>query len=725
MGVGAQGVAGNLQVNAYGSRGARCQIISRAFVGDDLVAKVRCRVQELLIDSRFSIDFVRASSFDDGVDYAYLEGGGPASVMRAYHSSMSAVGSVRRLGVGNYLVSFEGNIASAGTAAVTSIGSRGESCVVSGWWSIPGSGVSVGVRCFDIGGRGVAQPSDTLFSLRYQAARRTDVSVALAYATADRSIESEYVPDDRVAYGGGGLVRAFRYGVGSYAIDLPGVVATRAVPVVTAVEDVAAACNPTGWLPSGHGTRVFVRCVNAAGSPMDTRYTVSYRNGPTQYRVFREQSSGVPLAVSRWDGVLSTRRPTGSLVDVPVRSGRRVWWDRWYRNGDGSLSKLVVDLHRDVRGVLTLRSDGTTHLGIDLDGDGIDDLVESSFANGEHLIVVSESQGVASLQAWMNGQNPLCNGAGPDRLTTDDVTAGMMPGCTLQSMVDFAGGFDPRDGGARRTGGSITDPLDLMCEAVSSRDPRFGGVNRWNGDELTPLQVVGTWLLGQSEQEPIVASTGEIITEVLNNGFDGVEDGAAERLARAVTAPVWVAPALLVAYMAETLRNDPLGLGGLRNAVQTAQGKEGKNEQGETQSDTTAETPRSSDTAGGVSTDGSTTERPDRESYVSSLLASACESRRNNVRGRDQWRSAMAPKCDDPTAFGGRANCWSLETVERVDAMAAPQRGAQCGRDGVVGGRCLHETTAEAFSRFMRDVAPLIEVKDLCDPIVCNPMYLR
>jgi hypothetical protein len=66
--------------------------------------------------------------------------------------------------------------------------------------------------------------------------------------------------------------------VGLYSVYLPGLGATAGTVQVTAYGSDGAYCKTGSWGPDGTRQRVKVRCFSAAGTPADSRFTLSYTN---------------------------------------------------------------------------------------------------------------------------------------------------------------------------------------------------------------------------------------------------------------------------------------------------------------------------------------------------------------------------------------------------------------------------------------------------------------
>lgn len=203
-------------------------------------------------------------------------------VSRYAHNSTGGDVRVDRAGPGTYTVTFEGAAPAlsgekgrGGVVHAVAYGARSKAiCTVARWgpaiWS-KSSALFVDVRCFDPAGK----PADTRFVANF-----TNVAVAgkgrLTYFWTDRAVPDgerrlthPYQYDSR-----GGPISYERLGVGRYRFSIPpGPVDLRSTfPMVhvTAYHAGAVHCQ-VGWPDSRE-----VRCVDASGDPVDSRFTLTY-----------------------------------------------------------------------------------------------------------------------------------------------------------------------------------------------------------------------------------------------------------------------------------------------------------------------------------------------------------------------------------------------------------------------------------------------------------------
>lgn len=683
-------LGGNVQVNAYGA-GARCQIASWYPSGSDLLANVRCHRGTAAADSAFSIGFVRADLDAGSRGLSYLFGGSrSASVYlpASYQDDPTGRHTVSRFSPGNYVASLATTHGPNGHVAVTSYGTRGELCTVGGTWSASGR-VNVSVRCFSSAGT----PVDSLFTLRYEAATPT-TSDAWAFAYASRASDAIYAPPSAQSYARTGAPYARRLGVGFYAMDLPGVLPTRGIPLVSAYGSTPVACAPTSWWPNETGTTVYVRCANAGGAPVDARYSVGFRNAPVSYRVVGQESDRTPVLNQTWSGFLLEHDPrfVGRLEAIDLRTRLGTIRDSWFRMPDGSLSKIVVDRGRTPRGALNLRADGTTTLSVDLDGDRYVDIVETTQADGSWRVLAAEGDGVDAIASWLAGSSPLCTGVGPDGVVAEDVLHGYLPGCDLESAIDMAA--DVASWAPAYGNDGPIDPLDTMCAHLTNARPEgFDPGLRASDGQIT-------------------RATGDAVREILNNGFDGEPDSGAVVAARAIASPLVVGYVLLFAFYTDQL-TDLAVHGPLPSTSTETTTMMERTETEETQAEAPPEeTP--------VDPEGGDETRP-AEGDDSDAWERMCRGRRDNTRESERYRDALDARCDDPDAVGGTMVCDATNDPEIVDVLhPAVDATVGCDDGDPASSRgCEPETVAERL-RWMEQHQ--FEGLEICNPMVCQPL---
>jgi len=187
------------------------------------------------------------------------------------HNSTGGVNTVRRTGVGRYVVTLPNLGALGGTAHATAYGATSNSCQVTNWL-VAGAALNVGVRCYSTAGSFADTQFTASFTNRPPRAR-------LGYVWADMPTSAAYTPSTTYQWNStGGVNTTVRWGVGSYRVRLPGLGAASGHVQVTAYGDTAAGCKVIGWGPSGTAQNVNVRCHTLGGVPVDARYSLTYVN---------------------------------------------------------------------------------------------------------------------------------------------------------------------------------------------------------------------------------------------------------------------------------------------------------------------------------------------------------------------------------------------------------------------------------------------------------------
>jgi hypothetical protein len=163
-------------------------------------------------------------------------------------------------------------------------------------------------------------------------------------------------------------------GVGSYAVDFPGLATAGGNAQVTAFGSAAANCKVGGsrWRPMGTGTRLYVRCFTPAGAPVNARFSASFTAvnggsgntiafawadqasiaGPYQPKLaYQHNNRGGAISVTRWavGGYLVTMpdvfgaAPAGSVKVTAVGNGPNACKvQSWGPNFDSSAQQVWV-----------------------------------------------------------------------------------------------------------------------------------------------------------------------------------------------------------------------------------------------------------------------------------------------------------------------------------------------------------------------------------------------
>ncbi|MEU8264589.1 hypothetical protein AB0C02_28725 [Micromonospora sp. NPDC048999] len=214
--------------------------------------------------------------------YVWANSPSVASYVASGYERNSTDGTVQitRSSRGVYQVRFTGMAVSGGVAHARpyGVGNTGI-CTVSSW-SPSGSDELVGVRCFDASG----VPADSLFTASFT--NRTTSTGSLAYLWAnDPAARTPYVPSSAYSYDStGGTSRIYKQSTGLYMMYLGAVDAHYPVTQDNGVYEITAyGINPVRCEVYGENdewpTPIAVLCVDAKGTPVDARFSVTYAHG--------------------------------------------------------------------------------------------------------------------------------------------------------------------------------------------------------------------------------------------------------------------------------------------------------------------------------------------------------------------------------------------------------------------------------------------------------------
>ncbi|NJP31174.1 hypothetical protein [Micromonospora thermarum] len=182
---------------------------------------------------------------------------------------------VRRTGTGAYTVVLQGAATSGGVAHVVAYGGGPVHCTVAGWYRtlLGGEDLLIQVRCFAATGAAVDSRFVATFTNRRQIHQGR-----LAWFVTDQAVPSgvRTLPASYRYDSTGGEIRYERRATGHYKFSVnPHPASEYGEPYfpmthVTALGTSAVNCQ-ISWPDSWH-----VRCANAAGIPVDARFTVTY-----------------------------------------------------------------------------------------------------------------------------------------------------------------------------------------------------------------------------------------------------------------------------------------------------------------------------------------------------------------------------------------------------------------------------------------------------------------
>ncbi len=200
-------------------------------------------------------------------------------VLPASQSFNSTGGSVevRRIQTGRYSVVFHGAATAGGVAHAVAYGQGARTfCTVAGWGPGAGGVQRVNVHCFT----GVGGPADTRFTVHFTGGAALGGAAArFSYFWADepvpsgrRTLTHGYTFDST-----GGAIWYERISKGRYRFNLPPS-PTEVWPHFPAVQ-VTAYHNGPVHCQIAAPDRWEVRCVNSLGTPVDSRFVVTYARG--------------------------------------------------------------------------------------------------------------------------------------------------------------------------------------------------------------------------------------------------------------------------------------------------------------------------------------------------------------------------------------------------------------------------------------------------------------
>lgn len=276
---GIAGPGGVAHVSAYGSTDIRCKV--EGWGGTPLTVTVRCHKANGLPASSPYVLWFEGRSGTSTIPAAYLWADQPSAAsytpsITYQYNSAGVLNTVQRIGPGNYSAILPSLGAGAGgSVRVTAYGTGAEHCKVGGWVA-SGTGQAVNVRCFN-----GAQPVDARFTLTYtrnNVFKRTEGQVWADQPTAPGC----YTPDPYYQSNTYSRVNsACNTGAaGSHYVLYPELFASgaRSSALVTAYGSGPEYCKVQSWYDAGRNAQVNLRCFDAAGLPVSTRFTQAYVN---------------------------------------------------------------------------------------------------------------------------------------------------------------------------------------------------------------------------------------------------------------------------------------------------------------------------------------------------------------------------------------------------------------------------------------------------------------
>lgn len=219
---------------------------------------------------------VALPTFSDSVKgYAWANAASAPSYVPSPLYSYNASGggiSISRSETGRYSVTFAGlgSVAGSGHVQVSTYGTKA-ACSTTGWGGAP-SHLVVEVACRN----NLDALVDAQFTVMFVSSVGA-ADVSMAYAWAHDMLGASYTPSGTYSYNGtGGAITANRSATGRYTMRFAGVGSLSGGHVQVTAYGSAARCQPVGWSFTGTEQVISVRCFDAGGNPVDSRYTVLF-----------------------------------------------------------------------------------------------------------------------------------------------------------------------------------------------------------------------------------------------------------------------------------------------------------------------------------------------------------------------------------------------------------------------------------------------------------------
>jgi len=230
-------------------------------------------------------------------------------------NSKGGSNTVVRTGAGRYTATFPGlgPLPHLGSVMVTGFNTSAR--CRSTFWSDT-TDVTVNVACDSVAGAA----TDATFTLSFF----TDTAFGVnngqeqrrgAFVWANESATASYVPAVRLQYNSAGApIRARRTSVGTYTIDIPGLISSSSSTVQVSRYGAGGHCNVNNWGTGPlSGTSVTVRCHNNAGSSEDAQFVLTYLTN--QLATAALPAAGGPNRAKAWvysDGAATNTNPNSN-----------------------------------------------------------------------------------------------------------------------------------------------------------------------------------------------------------------------------------------------------------------------------------------------------------------------------------------------------------------------------------------------------------------------------
>ncbi len=266
------GFIGNAQVRATSANTNRCKLATLGQAGTSARIGVRCYTPAgVLIDNEFIASF-QVNEARSSNKAGYLLDLSPTSAsetptVNIQANSTGGTNTVSRINTGLYSATFPGFTGTAGVPQVTTQATNGNTCQILSW-----SGTSVNVICWDAAG----EQADTAFSVAFDhLSVFTGRRGAVLYA--DQPTNTTAYTPANAWRSSAGTTTSVKLSTGTYDVVLGSLPVGNAFPMVTAASMAGSVtCHPQTVSTGVGGATVRVKCANASGSPVDSKFTLSY-----------------------------------------------------------------------------------------------------------------------------------------------------------------------------------------------------------------------------------------------------------------------------------------------------------------------------------------------------------------------------------------------------------------------------------------------------------------
>jgi hypothetical protein len=278
---------GNVQVTAYGGGSSYCKVAQWLPSGADELVDVLCfAANGEPEDNRYVVTFDNDKlSWWGSRTYLFNDLSNSSGTPNPTYQFVpgSTLATVRFNSTGSYTVRLpreDSDSQDHGIAHVTAYGTDAVYCVWSAFTRNSNGVTKLGVRCYDSSGA----PANSLFSLSYGRYAPLEAHT-ISYAHADQPRTASYIPlaDRRGAvrtecHPPSDSIQVTRNGVGIYRVTFPTSLGPtfKDTVMVTANGAGGRRCKVGGWSAAEANTEVDVFCTTAAGTPINSKFGITY-----------------------------------------------------------------------------------------------------------------------------------------------------------------------------------------------------------------------------------------------------------------------------------------------------------------------------------------------------------------------------------------------------------------------------------------------------------------